>query len=269
MSTASSPRSSSRGSCDSDSSPKTRSNSGVVRYRTAPPAPSSRPASEIRPRSTRPATTESTATPRMRAISGRLTGPRYATIASVSRAAGESPRSAGRSNSRPHASAASRDARKAQPPATCSRTIPLRPSEHRSEAQEKPRHRRKAQLQVSERDRRRLGRQRAQDRRQPFRLLRREPPLYPGRQRRGAEPEEPVALSLQPLREPGGGLLRAPVLRQPPRQLFRRLLGLELGQLGLLVGEEATRLQLEERRDQHEELPARLEIELTAFGESL
>ena len=64
----------------------------------------------------------------MRAISGRLTGPRYATIASVSSAACESPRSTGRSNSRPHASAASREARNAQPPATCSSTIPLRPS---------------------------------------------------------------------------------------------------------------------------------------------
>src|SRR5918994_3666162 len=44
--------------------------------------------------------------------------------ASVSSAAAESPRSTGRSKSRPHASAASREARKAQPPATFSSTIP-------------------------------------------------------------------------------------------------------------------------------------------------
>ena len=68
----------------------------------------------------------------MRAISGRDTGPRYATIASVSSAACESPRSTGRSNSRAHASAASRDAPNAQPPATCCSTIPLRPSLYRS-----------------------------------------------------------------------------------------------------------------------------------------
>ena len=38
------------------------------------------------------------------------------------------PRSTGRSNSRAHAAAASREARNAQPPATCSSTMPLRPS---------------------------------------------------------------------------------------------------------------------------------------------
>jgi len=42
----------------------------------------------------------------MRAISGREHGPRYATTASVSSAACESPRSAGRSCSRAHAAAA-------------------------------------------------------------------------------------------------------------------------------------------------------------------
>src|SRR6476659_274352 len=52
------------------------------------------------PRSTRLATAESAATPRMRATSGREHGPRYATIASVSSAAWESPRSTGRSKRR-------------------------------------------------------------------------------------------------------------------------------------------------------------------------
>ena len=74
------------------------------------------------------ATAESAATPRTRAISGRLHGPRYATTASVSRAACDNPRCTGRSTSRAHASAASRAARNAQPPATCSSTMPLRPS---------------------------------------------------------------------------------------------------------------------------------------------
>src|SRR6266508_298208 len=93
-------RSSSRGSCDRLSNPNTRSNSGVVRYLTAPPVPSSRPASVIRPRSTKPATAESAATPRMRAISGRVHGPRYATIATVSSAACDSAPPATRAPSR-------------------------------------------------------------------------------------------------------------------------------------------------------------------------
>src|SRR5262249_24182732 len=43
----------------------------------------------------------------------------------------------------------------------------------------------------------------------------------------------------------------------------------ELGELGLLVGEEAGRLQFEERRDQDQELAARFEVELLALGEPL
>ena len=96
--------------------------------RSAPPPSESRPASATRPRSTRLATAESAATPRRRAISGRLTGPMYATTASVSIAACERPRATGRSKRREHASAASWAARNAQPPATGSRTIPLFPS---------------------------------------------------------------------------------------------------------------------------------------------
>ena len=89
------------------------------------------------------------------------------------------------------------------------------------------------------------------------------------RERRGPEPEEAVALGLQPLGQPGRGLLRAPVLGEPARQLLGRLLGLELRQLGLLVREEPARLQLQQRRDEHEELAARLEVELVPLGEPL
>ena len=70
-------------------------------------------------------------------------------------------------------------------------------------------------------------------------LLRREPRLRPrGRERRRAEPEEAVAPVLEPLGEPRRALLRAAVLGEPARELLGRLLGLELGELGVLVGEE-------------------------------
>src|SRR5262249_42452999 len=49
--------------------------------------------------------------------------------------------------------------------------------------------------------------------------------------------------------------------------LLRRLLGLELRELGGLVREERAGLQLEKRRDEDEELAARLEVELVALGE--
>src|SRR5581483_2535655 len=44
---------------------------------------------------------------------------------------------------------------------------------------------------------------------------------------------------------------------------------LELGELGRLVREETARLQLEQRRDQDEELAARVEIELVALRQPL
>ena len=74
---------------------------------------------------------------------------------------------------------------------------------------------------------------------------------------------------LEALREPAGRLLHAPVLGEAPRQLLGGLLRLELGELGGLLGEEAARLQLEERGDQDEELAAGLEVELLALGEAL
>ena len=89
------------------------------------------------------------------------------------------------------------------------------------------------------------------------------------RERGRPDAEVAVALAGEALREPGGRLLHAAVLGQAPRELLRRLLGLELGELRLLVREQRARLQLEQRRDQHEELAAGLEIELVPLGEPL
>ena len=66
-----------------------------------------------------------------------------------------------------------------------------------------------------------------------------------------------------------GRLLHPAVLGEPARELFGGLLRLELGELGLLVREERARLQLEQRRDQDEELAAGLEIELVALRKPL
>ena len=110
------------------SSPKTRSNSGVARYRTAPPGPASRPASAISPRSTSDATVESAATPRIRAIWAVEPAPcRRRSRASRAPPARAHARRGARTDGA-HASAASRAARKAEPPAARSRTMPLRPS---------------------------------------------------------------------------------------------------------------------------------------------
>ena len=79
----------------------------------------------------------------------------------------------------------------------------------------------------------------------------------------GPDPEEPVGG--EPLPQPRGRLLHAPILLQPARELLRRLLGLELGQLGGFVREQVPCLQLEQRRHEHEKLAARLEIELVAL----
>src|SRR6185437_7491867 len=50
----------------------------------------------------------------------------------------------------------------------------------------------------------------------------------------GAGPEEALTLLLEPLPQPGGGLLHAPVLGESPGELLGGLLGLELGELGAL-----------------------------------
>src|SRR5439155_884053 len=92
--------------------------------------------------------------------------------------------------------------------------------------------------------------------------------LHAGRKRRGPEPEEPVALTGQALREPLGRALDPPVLLEPARQLLRGLRRLEVLELGP-AREQAARLQLEQRRYEHEELSARVEVELLALREPL
>ena len=74
------------------------------------------------------------------------------------------------------------------------------------------------------------------------------------------------ALLDEPFAQPAGGLLHPPVLRQPPGELLRRLLGLELGKLGALVREQLPRLDLEQRGDEDEELAARVEVDPVAVA---
>src|SRR5262249_7674281 len=68
---------------------------------------------------------------------------------------------------------------------------------------------------------------------------------------------------------PGRGPLHAPVAGAAPRQFLRRPLRLELRELELLLREEPTRLQLEQRRHEHEELAAGVEIEPPLLLEAL
>src|SRR5205085_6834466 len=72
-----------------------------------------------------------------------------------------------------------------------------------------------------------------------------------------------------PVAEPPGGVLHPPVLGEPPCQLLGRGLGLQLEQLGGLLREEAASLELQEGRDEDEELAARLEVELLVLREPL
>ena len=93
--------------------------------------------------------------------------------------------------------------------------------------------------------------------------------LGPRRERRRAEPEEEVAALVEPVAQQLRRLLRAPVLGEPAGELLGGLLGLELGELGVLLREHRARLQLEQRGDQDEELAAGVEVELAAVGEVL
>ena len=122
---------------------------------------------------------------------------------------------------------------------------------------------------MRERHRRRLGSKQAHDIRERLRILGGEPPLRDRRERRGAEPEEPIALRCEPLREPAGRLLHAPVLGEPPRKLLGGFLGLEVGELRSLVLEESPRLELEQRGDENEELAAGVEVERLPLREPL
>ena len=56
-------------------------------------------------------------------------------------------------------------------------------------------------------------------------------------------------------------------VEQAREQLLGRLAGVELDQLLLLAGQHQPRLELEQRRDQHQELGRGLEIELAALLE--
>src|SRR5262249_56340881 len=75
------------------------------------------------------------------------------------------------------------------------------------------------------------------------------------------EPEEPLRLALQPLREPRGGVLHPSIVGEPPGQLLGSFFRLELRKLERLLREEAASLELEQRCDQDEELPARVQVE--------
>src|SRR5205823_14725035 len=143
------------------------------------------------------------------------------------------------------------------------------PRQQRAEAFDEQRNGREAQRHVRERDLRRLDREQPQHRRERLRLLRRQAALRLRCERRRPKAEETVARLSQPLCQPGRRLFHPPVLGEPARELLGRLLRAELGELRLLVREERARLQLEQRGDKHEELAARLEIELLALGETL
>jgi hypothetical protein len=122
---------------------------------------------------------------------------------------------------------------------------------------------------MSERHRRRLSRQRPERRRQRRGLLLLEPPLGLRSERRRPEPEEPSALGLQPLHEPGRRLLDPAVLGQALGQLFGGRRWIEVLEIRILSGEQRARLELQQSRDEYEELPARVEIELLTFGQPL
>src|SRR6185312_1999031 len=120
-----------------------------------------------------------------------------------------------------------------------------------------------------ERERRRLGRKQAQRGAEALRLLLSELPLHTRRQRSGAEPEEPLRFSVEPLREPRRRLLHPAVVGQAPSQLLGGLLRLELRELQRFLRKEAASLQLQESRDQDEELPTCVKVQTAALLQSL
>ena len=142
---------------------------------------------------------------------------------------------------------------------------PRPPAQQTAKPPEKLRHRRETKLEMRERDLWRLGGERAQHHSECRRILRREPTLTARGERSGAEPEESILFGNQPLAKPFGRSLDPPVLLEPLRELLGGLLRLELVQLAAL-GEQAARLQLQERRDENEKLAAGVEVELVPFG---
>ena len=149
-------------------------------------------------------------------------------------------------------------------PEEAAEELARRLAEHRTEALDELRDGREAQRHVVERHPGRVCCERAQRVGEHGGSLRLEAALRDGRERRRPEPEVPVALGLEAFAQPAGRLLHAAVLGQTAGELLGRLLGLELGELGLLVGEEPTGFELEQRGHEHQELPTRLEIELRA-----
>jgi hypothetical protein len=121
---------------------------------------------------------------------------------------------------------------------------------------------------MGERNLRRLGRKRVEQHDQRLRILVGQATLALRRQRRRPEPEEPVALRLEPLGEPLRSALDPPVLLEPPRQLLGRFGRLEILEVGF-AGEQPARLQLEQGRDQDEELAAGVQVELIPLGQAL
>jgi hypothetical protein len=59
-----------------------------------------------------------------------------------------------------------------------------------------------------------------------------------------------------------GGAPVALRLEHPRQQFLRRLPGFEVGQVGVLARQHEPRLELQQRRDQHEELRRHLQVEL-------
>ena len=115
----------------------------------------------------------------------------------------------------------------------------------------------------AERDRRRLGRERPQRARPapPAPAARAAAPTR-RRERRRPEPEEAVALASSRSASQAAASFARRYSAEPPRRAPRPPPRARARQLGLLVREEPARLQLEQRRDEHEELAARLEVEL-------
>ncbi len=111
--------------------------------------------------------------------------------------------------------------------------------------------------------RRRHG-QPSERRREQRRILVGEATFSAWSERRGPEAEEPLSLECEPFAHPRGGLLHASVLGEAARELLGGLLGLQLGELCALLGEELACLDLEQRRDEHEELAAGVEVDVFA-----
>ena len=121
---------------------------------------------------------------------------------------------------------------------------------------------------MRERDVRRLDGEGTESVGEPEGLLRCEPALRLRRERRRPEAEVALAALLQALAQPLRGELHAPVLGEPARELFGRLFRLELGQLGVLLGEQLPRLQLQQSGDEDEELATGVEVELFPLRET-